>query len=142
MLTRFVIALVALVVAFAILGADTQPAIKKVTPTRTLASSGKDMFNHYCVSCHGQDAKGGGPVVAALKTPPPDLTTLTQRSGGKFPDVRVFGAIHGDLDMAAHGSKNMPVWGDVFQSMDHNNGAQVQMRISNLTSYIKSIQAK
>ncbi len=141
MLTRVIIGLFALVVAFAILGAD-QPTIKKIPPSPTSPASGKDMFNTYCAVCHGKDAKGGGPAVAALKMPPPDLTTLTVRNDNKFPELRVYGTIHGDVEVTAHGSKDMPVWGSVFQSMSRDNGAGTQMRIANLTAYIKSLQAK
>jgi mono/diheme cytochrome c family protein len=141
MFTRVVVALVALVVAFAILGADTPTAIKKVQPSRTSPSSGKDMFTTYCAVCHGTDAKGGGPAVAALKMPPPDLTTLSKRNSGKFPELRVFNTINGDLNVPAHGSKDMPVWGDVFRSMERDSAAQ-QMRVSNLTKYIESLQSK
>jgi mono/diheme cytochrome c family protein len=140
MLTRVIIALFTLVVAFAILGAD-QPKIKRVPPSATSPASGKQMFESYCAACHGKDGKGGGPAVAALKVPPPDLTTMNARNGGKFPELKVFGLIHGDVEMpAAHGSKDMPVWGTVFQSMSHDNGASTQMRLANLTAYIKSLQ--
>lgn len=139
MLTRSIVALFTLVVAFAILGAD-QPTIKKVPPSPTSPASGKEMFNSYCVACHAKDGKGGGPAVAALKIPPPDLTTLSAKNSGKFPELRVFGSIHGDVEMPAHGSKDMPVWGSVFQSMGHDNGATTQMRVANLTAYIKSMQ--
>lgn len=141
MLTRVIVALFALVVAFAILGAD-QPIIKKVPPTPTSPSSGQEMFSTYCVACHGKDAKGGGPAAAALKMPPPDLTTLAARNGGKFPELRVYNAIHGDGEVVAHGSKDMPVWGSVFQSMSRDNGATKQMRVANLTAYLKSLQSK
>jgi mono/diheme cytochrome c family protein len=142
MFTRIIIALVALVVAFAVLGADTRPAIKKISPQPTSPASGEQMFVTYCAACHGPDGKGGGPASAALKIPPADLTTLTARNDGTFPELRVFSAIHGDLQLAAHGSKDMPVWGAVFQSMSRDNGASTQLRISNLTLFIKSIQAK
>jgi mono/diheme cytochrome c family protein len=140
MLTRVVVVLVALVVAFAILGADT-PTIKKVPPSRTSAVSGKDMFTNYCAACHGPDGKGGGPAVAALKMPPPDLTTLSKRNSGKFPELRVYNTINGDLNLPAHGSKDMPVWGDVLRSIEKDSAVQ-QMRVSNITKYIESIQAK
>jgi mono/diheme cytochrome c family protein len=143
MFTRIIIALVAIVVGFAVLGADTPPAIKKVSPTPTSPASGKEMFMTYCVACHGRDAKGTGPAAASLKVPPADLTQLSAKNGGKFPELRVFGVIHGDTDRpTAHGSKEMPVWGNVFQSMSRDNGAGTQMRVANLTAYIKSIQAK
>ena len=140
MLNRVIVVLVALVVAFAILGAaDNQPAVKKVSPSRTSAADGKEMFQAYCASCHGKDGKGGGPAAPALKSPPPDITKLTARSNGKFPELRVFSAIRGDLDMPAHGSKDMPVWGTVFQSMERDPSAQ-QLRIANLTKYIEGLQ--
>jgi mono/diheme cytochrome c family protein len=137
MFTRIVVVLVAVAVAFAILGAD----IKKVAPKTTSPASGEDMFMQYCAVCHGTDAKGAGPAAKALKMPPADLTQLSAHNGGKFPELRVYGAIHGDVEMpAAHGSKDMPVWGAVFQSMSKDSGAGMQMRVSNLTAYIKSLQ--
>lgn len=138
MLTRIVTGLFVLVVGFAILGAD----IKKVPPSQTSPASGKDMFMNYCAVCHGKDAKGTGPAAQALKKPPADLTTLTVRHGGKFPELHVAETIRGDVSNPAHGSKEMPVWGDVFQSMSRDSGAGKQMRVANLTAYIKSIQAK
>lgn len=141
MFTRCLVVLVAFVVGFAILGADTPTAIKKVPVSRSSATSGKDMFATYCAVCHGKDAKGGGPAVAALKTLPPDLTTMSKRNGGRFPELRVFNTINGDVNMPAHGSKDMPVWGDVFRSIEKDSAAQ-QMRVSNLTKFIESLQTK
>ena len=141
MVNRFIIVLVALVVAFAILGAQGQTEIKKVPPSKSSPASGKEMFETHCAVCHGKDGKGDGPAAKALKKPPADLTGLAQRNGGKFPELRVFQAIHGDLEVSAHGTRDMPVWGDVFQSMSKDSAA-LQMRLSNLTNYVKSIQAK
>ncbi len=143
MFTRIIIALVIIVVGFAILGADTTPAIRTVPPSHTSPASGKEMFNAYCVACHGRDGKGGGPAASAMKIPPSDLTQLSAKNAGKFPELKVYGVIHGDPQApAAHGTKEMPVWGTVFQSMSRDNGAGMQMRVANLTAYIKSIQAK
>jgi hypothetical protein len=36
----------------------------------------------------------------------------------------------------------MPMWGSVFQSVSHGSSSEVQMRISNLTAYVQSLQAK
>lgn len=141
-LTRVVTALVVLVVAFAILGADSKPAFRQVAPSQTSPASGPQMFETYCGVCHGKDARGGGPAARALKTSPPDLTTLASRNGGTFPERRVFQTIEGDSEVAAHGSKEMPVWGNVFQALAKDNGAQKQMRVSNLTNFLRSIQAK
>jgi mono/diheme cytochrome c family protein len=143
MFTRVIIALVALVVAFAILGADTGPEIRKVSPSPTSPVSGKQMFATYCAVCHGADANGSGPAAMALKTPPADLTQLSANNGGRFPELKVAGAILGDTDRpAAHGSQQTPVWGPVFRSLSRDNGADTQMRVANLTAYIKTLQAK
>jgi hypothetical protein len=41
----------------------------------------------------------------------------------------------------AHGDAEMPVWGPLFATMDQNR-AVVDLRIANLTKYIKTLQAK
>ena len=99
------------------------------------------MFRTYCAACHGQDARGDGPAAAALKKAPSNLTELSAHNGGKFPDLKVLATIGGDSDMSAHGSKDMPVWGALFPSVSGSQ-AEVQLRLSNLTEYLKSIQAK
>jgi mono/diheme cytochrome c family protein len=143
MFTRVIIALVALVVAFAILGADTGPAIKTVPPVATSLASGQEMFTSYCAVCHGPDAKGAGPAAAALKVPPADLTRLASKNGGTFPELRVSGLILGDGDgPTAHGSKEMPVWGNPLRLMSYDSGSGVQLRVANLTAYIKTLQAR
>ena len=132
------VAVLAVIVSCA---AASEKVVKKVPVAPTSPISGQAMFNEYCVSCHGKDAKGTGPAASALKKTPADLTTLSVRNNGKFPELRVYSAIQGDLDVAAHGSKDMPVWGGVFQDMSRTSG-EVQMRISNLVAYVKSLQTK
>jgi mono/diheme cytochrome c family protein len=122
------------------LAADT-PAIKRVPVKQTSAASGKEMFAAYCSTCHGLSGKGDGPAAAALKAAPSDLTRLAGTNGGKYPDLRVAEAIAA-TDVPAHGSKEMPIWGSLFKSLGAGTNDQVQMRITNLTAYIKSIQAK
>lgn len=122
--------------------ADDHKVIKKVPTSQTSPSSGKDMFNTYCAVCHGKDAKGNGPASSALKKTPADLTTLTVRNKGKFPELRIYSTIQGDSETVAHGSRDMPVWGNVFQEMSRGSASEVQMRISNLIDYVKSLQAK
>ena len=43
--------------------------------------------------------------------------------------------------IAAHGSREMPVWGPIFSGLDPSP-ARTQMRIENLVQYIESIQQK
>ncbi|MGH9645161.1 MAG: hypothetical protein ACRD3Q_22385, partial [Terriglobales bacterium] len=92
--------------------------------------------------CHGVDGKGNGPAASALKVPPSDLTTLAARNGGKYPSLRVAAIIRGEEVLAAHGSKDMPIWGNLFWSMSGGHEAVVQQRVTNLNKYIESIQKK
>jgi len=117
--------------------------IKQVPAKMTSASSGSEMYRAYCASCHGVSGKGDGPAAMALKKVPTDLTLLAQHNGGKFNDLSVIVAIKGDTVIPSHGSLDMPVWGQVFRSsVSHGDQADVQLRISNLTDYIRSLQVK
>ncbi len=100
------------------------------------------MYLTYCAACHGTDGKGSGPVASALKKPPADLTTLAAHNQGKFPQMRVYGAIRGDLNVPSHGTAEMPVWGRVLLRISQGDDAQAQLRIANLVGYLRSIQTK
>src|ERR1700758_999190 len=76
--------------------------------------AGKWEFQSSCASCHGTDGKGKGPVSEALKVPPPDLTMLAKNNNGVFPTNAVYETIDGLQRMAAHGSREMPIWGFRF----------------------------
>ena len=108
---------------------------------RSLA--GRDLFAFYCATCHGRTGTGDGPVAAALKSPPPDLTRLARRNGGTFRRQRVeaFVTSDGDVLTRAHGSSDMPVWGPVFRGLDPSD-TLVKVRIANIVTYIESIQVK
>jgi mono/diheme cytochrome c family protein len=116
--------------------------VKHVPVKQTSAASGKEMYNMYCAVCHGTTGKGGGPAADALKTVPTDLTALTKNEGGKFPSAHVASAIRGDINVPAHGSKDMPIWGNLFWHMSQGHEGEVQLRVANLTNYIESLQAK
>jgi len=51
---------------------------------------------------------------AALTTPPADLTRIAARRGGSFPDGEVARFVDGRFDLPAHGTREMPVWGERF----------------------------
>lgn len=103
--------------------------------------SGKDLFREYCAVCHGQDAKGAGPAADALKKSPSDLTQLSRKNNGKFPEQRVLATFKGEGGVTAHGSQDMPVWGPIFSKMSSNLN-QGQDRIYALLNYVEEIQAK
>lgn len=102
------------------------------------------MFGEYCAPCHGVSGEGNGPAASALTPPPANLTTLSERNGGTFPEAKVVQTIKaGPGVAAAHGSETMPVWGRVFSQMNMaSSEGIVQLRIRNLSEYIKSIQKK
>ena len=102
--------------------------------------SGKTMFQLYCATCHGTDARGDGPMASVLKTPPANLATLTKRHGGKFPTAYVTEVLRGGTSSHAHGSSDMPTWGPIFQYFDKNSEQAVRKRIDNLCNYLASIQ--
>jgi mono/diheme cytochrome c family protein len=122
--------------------AQTPPTVNRVPITNTPSNSGKAMFNSYCAVCHGTDGKGNGPAAPAMKTPPADLSGLAQKNGGKYPANHVAAVIRGQAGTPAHGNQEMPVWGPLFSSIDQGNEAKVQQRITNLVTYIGTLQAK
>jgi mono/diheme cytochrome c family protein len=133
---------VALLSAAGLLTAQSVPQVKKTPMTVTSPASGKDMYLHYCASCHGKEGKGDGPAAAALKSAPTNLTELAATAHGKFPDAQVAHVIEGSDNVPAHGSVEMPVWGDVFRQMDGLGPSTTKLRIANLTAYLQSIQGK
>jgi mono/diheme cytochrome c family protein len=119
--------------------AAAQVKIQQTVPKDVSPADGKGMFMEYCAACHGTDAKGNGPAAPALKKAPADLTQLSAHNGGKYPDVRVSRFIEGVDTVQAHGTRDMPIWGDVFKSLNRDTAATT-MRVSNLTEYVRSIQ--
>jgi hypothetical protein len=114
-----------------------------------LTSAAAD-FHNLCAPCHGESGKGDGPVGQALKTKPADLTQIAQRHDGAFPENLIFETIEG-LDMPlSHGTRDMPIWGDVFVAEAVGDsvslaeakkaGAEARKRIEGLVSYLKTIQ--
>jgi len=126
------------------LGAQEKPkkTIKHVQVTATSPTSGQDMYKAYCAVCHGTDGKGNGPAASALKVPPTDLTVMSKNNNGEFPSMKVVSVIRGEGNLAAHGTREMPVWGHLFWTMSHGHEGEVQQRVSNLSKYIESLQAK
>ncbi|MGE5246496.1 MAG: c-type cytochrome [Betaproteobacteria bacterium] len=98
---------------------------------------GKNMFRQYCATCHGLDGKGHGPTADSLKKAPADLTMI-QEAGKKFPGERVAHAIEGTGEGGPHGTREMPVWGQVFRYT--KNTPPVPLAVQRLVEYIATIQ--
>jgi mono/diheme cytochrome c family protein len=124
--------------------AQNQPktTIEHVPAKPTSSASGQEMYTSYCAVCHGTEGKGAGPAASALKTAPADLTRLSANNGGKYPALKVSSAIRGTNDLPAHGSKDMPVWGQVFWGLSNGHEGEVQQRVANLTQYLETLQTK
>ena len=90
--------------------------------------SGAQLFRTHCASCHGENAKGAGPISAQLRNAVPDLTTFSARNGGMFPAERVRQMIEG-RGPAAHGDRSMPIWGDVFRRQETDGDAAMRIDV-------------
>jgi mono/diheme cytochrome c family protein len=135
MVNRMLVAIVALMVSAG--AAHAQTTIKKRSIKPTAVTNAKQMFDSYCAVCHGKDGKGDGPAAKALTKAPADLTKISARNGGTFPDVRVRRFIEGLDEVPAHGTRDMPMWGELFRSLGPDTA---QLRISALADYLKSMQ--
>jgi len=113
---------------------------------------GKQEYETSCAVCHGIDAKGNGPLAILLRKPPGDLTKLAKNNAGVFPFDQVYRVIDGREEVAAHGPRNMPVWGATFSREEaakmgsgmfgntQNLESLVRGRIVALVGYIYSLQ--
>lgn len=123
------------------IAAGQTKTVKRIPAQPTAAIDGKSLFNQYCAVCHGPEGKGDGPAASALKSPVPDVTQISQRNGGKFPELKVIAVLKSGAPTPAHGSQEMPIWGPVFRSISPSQGID-QIRIHEVLSYLEQIQAK
>jgi mono/diheme cytochrome c family protein len=103
--------------------------------------TGAALYNQYCAACHGADLKGTGPSPEPYKSPP-DLSTLSKRNRGIFPEARVLDILRNGVVISAHGLADMPAWGTDSRLMDISNPGQISERIGQLVAYLKSRQVK
>lgn len=87
-----------------------------------------------------------------LATQPPNLQTIRKRYGGTFPNAEIYKIIDGRKTLRAHGTSDMPVWGDVYAAVvkgmaggDKDPGQvrveqSINGRILSLIYYLQSIQ--
>jgi mono/diheme cytochrome c family protein len=107
-------------------------------------AAGQRLFAAYCSSCHGALGLGNGPVAPALRTAPADLTRIAERNGGAFDPARVAAYIDGRTRIEAHGDREMPVWGRMFDDRNENvMGDETLLSpgmIFNVVEYLATIQ--
>lgn len=111
---------------------------------------GKGEYDAYCAACHGLSGKGDGPVADQMKARMPDLTTIARSSrNGVFPFDRIYQTIDGRAEIKAHGTQDMPVWGQAFRRQTsgyfenypaHDPESSARARILALVEYLHRLQ--
>jgi mono/diheme cytochrome c family protein len=114
--------------------AGLHAAQNKQTAASPPPKSGAGTDKEYCAVCHGKTGNGDDPAASAFKVRPPDLTRLAWRHGGKFPDAYVAEILRNGVDVNAHGTAEMPIWGPLFMSIDSSYQSQFDLRIAGLTN--------
>ncbi len=127
-------------ILWALLLAQSAP----VAQAEDLASyRGAQLFKRFCASCHGDAARGDGPVASFFKVSPPDLTRIARRHGGEFPAEQVRKIIDGRKVLAPHGTREMPVWGLEFYFANQDNpqrAKEADVLVDKLVEYLRSLQ--
>ena len=111
---------------------------------------GKREYDSNCAGCHGLKGKGDGPYKPYLTKSPSDLTVLSKNNSGVYPFDHVYMVVDGRLDIGAHGSRDMPIWGAkysveaaaFYMDVPYHPEAFVRTRILALTEHIFRLQAK
>ena len=111
----------------------------------SVTQDGRGTFLRYCAACHGAEGLGDGPLTGSLTKPPSDLTQLARKSGGRFDEPSVMEVIDGRRQIAAHGTRDMPVWGAIFEEEGKGTpypAYQSLVRSRFLVDYLATIQEK
>lgn len=131
------IALASGLLAFAL----AHTAVAQRSPENT-GKRGMAEYQKYCAACHGVNGDGDGLVAGALKVAPTDLTRLQERHGRPLPRQKLMEFIDGRRPLIAHGSREMPVWGERLWENLPSRTPEMRIRGSILVilDYLESIQ--
>ena len=110
-------------------------------PQTATVESGRELFQTYCASCHGVAGRGDGPSAGELRHRPADLTQFAKQNGGVFNQALLHRVIDGRT-VKAHGTTEMPVWGDAFKWHDGLPEEAITARIEAIVRYVESIQER
>jgi mono/diheme cytochrome c family protein len=127
-------------VAFSVLAVVPGAAPAEESPA---AQNGHNLYEQHCMICHGLRGHGDGEFASELKNAPADLTLISQKRGGVFPEAQIREMIDGRHHVRAHGSDRMPIWGEVFarkQPAGPQYEEAVRDKVDSLIAYLKSIQ--
>ena len=107
--------------------------------------AGRGVYETLCASCHGDEARGDGPLAALLTVMPADLTQLTAQNDGVFPVIQVIRQIDGRDPMLAHGGV-MPIFGQMFDFPDAAIASEAgqpiitAQPIADVTAWLETVQ--
>jgi mono/diheme cytochrome c family protein len=106
------------------------------------AADGQKYFAQYCAACHGKDGTGDGPVAKSLSKPPANLRMLGEKYGLPLPAPRIAELIDGRDAVRAHGTRDMPVWGEQLYALGHGERGEVGIgeTIGKIIAYLNTIQ--
>jgi mono/diheme cytochrome c family protein len=111
------------------------------TTDQALVDRGQDLFTTYCASCNGVSGRGNGPAAEELRHGPADLTQFAKHNGGIFNGARIHSIVDGRA-VKAHGTMEMPVWGDAFKWREGLPEDAIKARIEALVRYLETIQER
>jgi mono/diheme cytochrome c family protein len=104
--------------------------------------AGEKYFRRYCASCHGMTGAGDGPVASSLSKPPANLRLLSDKYGSPLPVAKLADIIDGRDAVRAHGTAEMPVWGERLYAMGQGECGEVGIGeiIGKIVAYLDTIQ--
>lgn len=127
---------------FAVPPAAAQDAVTP-RPVVKMTAAGAELYRTYCAVCHGDTARGDGPLAGSMSRKPADLTEIAKRNGGVFPSELVFRTIDGKKPVRGHGGPDMPVWADAFARSRHGGDEEkIKQMIQSLVDFLETIQAR
>lgn len=112
---------------------------------------GRREYEGNCAVCHGMTGKGDGPYAGFVQTKRGlNLTDIQKRNGGIFPLLQILETIDGRREIAAHGPRDMPIWGRDYlararadyMDVPYDLERYVEVRIVALADYLYRLQAK
>ena len=112
--------------------------------SESIVAAGRERFVDACAFCHGLSGRGNGMAAGMMEKQPSDLTRLSKNNQGQFPLAEVYSIIDGRAEVSSHGSRDMPVWGDVWKKNVPPEYSEyyVRGRILELILYLESIQVQ
>ena len=109
---------------------------------------GKKQYMKYCATCHGPSGtRHRRHRVASVHEAAHQPDAARRRTtAATFPMMDVIGIVRGDQPIAAHGTREMPVWGEIIGGDPTEEGMykkdEAEAKILTIGKYLESIQAK